>query len=155
MTLATHGDLADTIVDARELADFASLDRLVGSPLDTADPQFLEYLRRTFGKRESECLLGVFLDADNRFITSEWLAFGHEAGVEIGCRALAARVLELGAQNIVLAHNHPSGDPRPSGADYHHSIQLKVVLGALGCGLLDHLIVGARDCYSMARAGEL
>ena len=154
-TLAPHADLADTIVDARELADFASLDTLTGAPLETGDPRFLEYLRRTFKRREAECLLGIFLDASNRLIASEWLAFGHATEVEIGFRALAARILELGAQNIVLAHNHPSGDPRPSEADHRHSIRLKVILDALGCGLLDHLIVGGRGCYSMARAGDL
>lgn len=154
-TLADHRDLANTIVDARELADFGSLDTLLGSPLDTADRRFLEYLQRMLGQLDSERLLGIFLDADLRFIAVEWLAFGQEAEVEVGFRAIVTRILELGARSVVLAHNHPSGDPRPSPVDGDHSLRLKHILRALDCELRDHLIVGARAIYSMARGGDL
>ena len=132
------------MVDARELADFTSLEALSGSPLDTTDRRFLEYLRRLLGQLDSERLLGIFLDAHGRFIAVEWLAFGQEAEVEVGFRTIVSRILELGARSVVLAHNHPTGDPRPSDADCHHSLRLKHILRALDCELRDHLIVGAR-----------
>lgn len=128
---------------------------LQGRRLDTADPNFLEFLRRTLGRSDDERLLGVFLDGADTFIGAEWLAIGVTAEVEMAFRPLITRILDLGARGLVLAHNHPSGDPRPSATDRQTTHRLQALLRALDCSLRDHLIVGGRGCYSMARAGEL
>ena len=152
-TLQGHAPLADVITAARDLADYSSLALIRSEPIDVADPGFLEYLRRELGGQDDERLLGIFVDASSRFISSGWLATGLGAQVTVPCRAVTRRVIELGAEGIVLAHNHPSGSTKPSAADIRSTAILRTVLTALGCRLLDHLIVGRDGCFSMARAG--
>lgn len=56
---------------------------------------------------------------------------------------------------VVLAHNHPSGDPDPSADD--RAVTRRLVAGGelLGVDVLDHLVVGGADWVSLARRGEL
>ncbi|WP_165961172.1 JAB domain-containing protein [Qipengyuania sediminis] len=153
--LPTRTDLADAITAARELASFGAAEELKGNILNPVEPRFLEFLRKTLGFNTDEGLYGVFLDSENRYIAAEWLAFGTRSQVDLACRALVGRILDLGARSLVLAHNHPSGDPTPSVSDRATTSRLQTVLEALDCTILDHLIVCSSGCYSMARAGDL
>ena len=62
--------------------------------------------------------------------------------------------LRLDARGIILAHNHPSGECRPSGCDIAATHQLAAVASALDIELIDHLIFTHEAVYSM-RAGGL
>ena len=61
----------------------------------------------------------------------------------------------LGSAGIVLAHNHASGDTRPSGRDARATRRLATVAEALDVTVLDHLIFAGADCTSMRRMGLL
>jgi DNA repair protein RadC len=54
------------------------------------------------------------------------------------------------AQYIILAHNHPSGDPTPSKADIRLTCQLQKTIGLVGMELYDHIILSQDDWHSMA-----
>jgi len=56
---------------------------------------------------------------------------------------------------VIIAHNHPSGDARPSDADYRATRKLARAGEAIDLAVLDHLIFGASDCSSMRRMGLL
>jgi DNA repair protein RadC len=56
---------------------------------------------------------------------------------------------------ILLAHNHPSGDPRPSDSDLRATRRLAVAAEALDCRLLDHLVFAGAECTSLRRLGYL
>ena len=56
---------------------------------------------------------------------------------------------------IVLAHNHPSGDARPSDSDCRATRRLATAAEALDCTLVDHLIFAGDDCTSLRRMGLL
>jgi DNA repair protein RadC len=60
-----------------------------------------------------------------------------------------------GSAGIVLAHNHPSGDPAPSQADCQATRRLATAAEALDCTIVDHLIFAGRDCTSFRRMGLL
>lgn len=147
--------IADIISAARDLADYGSLALMLGQPVEIDDAGFLVYLQRMLGQQDEERMLGVFLDRDGRFLSAEWLSFGSGTQVTISCRPVVARVIELGARELIIAHNHPSGDLRPSAADLRSTGLLKGILAALDCELRDHLIVGRSGCLSMAREGTL
>lgn len=147
--------IADIISAARDLADYGSLALVRGEPVRIEDAGFLDYLQRMLGQEEEERMLGIFLDRGGRFLRAEWLSFGSATLVEISCRPVVARVLELGARGLILAHNHPSGDLRSSPADILSTGFLKAILAALDCELRDHLIVGPVGCLSMALEGSL
>jgi len=55
----------------------------------------------------------------------------------------------------VIAHNHPSGDARPSDSDRRATRRLASAAEAIDCALLDHLVFGGDDCTSFRRIGLL
>ncbi len=63
------------------------------------------------------------------------------------------RALELSASAIILAHNHPSGDPTPSKADIDMTKQIVEVATKLGVTVHDHIILGRDGHLSMKSAG--
>ena len=63
-------------------------------------------------------------------------------------REVMIRALLCGAASIILVHNHPSGDIRPSKADIEQTIEIKEVCHLIGIDFLDHIIIGGGDYYS-------
>ena len=68
-------------------------------------------------------------------------------------REIACRALEIFASAIMLAHNHPGGDPTPSRADIELTRDIEEVLAPLEIGVHDHLVIGARETISMKSRG--
>jgi DNA repair protein RadC len=80
---------------------------------------------------------------------------GKPASVRFPVREIIADAARLGSAGIVIAHNHPGGDARPSNADYRATIKLMRAGEAIDLAILDHLIFAGRDCTSMRRLGLL
>ena len=80
---------------------------------------------------------------------------GDESGAEFPLRTIIADAATLGSTGLVLAHNHPSGDPRPSDSDCRATRRLAVAAEALDCTVLDHLVFGGEECTSLRRLGYL
>lgn len=80
---------------------------------------------------------------------------GDESGAGFPLKAILADALAHGSAGIVLAHNHPSGDARPSDADFRVTRRLAVAAEAIDCTLLDHLVFGGGDCSSLRQLGYL
>ena len=102
----------------------------------------------------AERLLVAHLDRSGRVLgLSE--AGGAPDYVELPIRAIVRDALAIDAAAIILAHNHPSGDPRPSERDKATTRKLAEVANALGLTLRDHLIFGGQDCRSLRAMGLL
>jgi DNA repair protein RadC len=80
---------------------------------------------------------------------------GDETGAEFPLRSIIADAAELGTAGIVLAHNHPSGDPRPSDSDCRCTRRLATAAEALDCTVLDHLVFAGTQCTSFRQIGLL
>ena len=80
---------------------------------------------------------------------------GDESGAAFPLRAIIADAAVHGSAGIVLAHNHPSGDPRPSDSDCRATRRLATAAEALDCTVLDHLGVRRRRVHSFGRLGLL
>ena len=65
------------------------------------------------------------------------------AAIDAG--AIFREALKVGAEEIIVAHNHPSGDPTPSKADYDTTLKLNDGANLVGLELIDHVIVGSPD----------
>jgi DNA repair protein RadC len=89
----------------------------------------------------------LFLDKRNALIADELQQTGTVDHTPVYPREVVKRALELSATAIILVHNHPSGDPTPSGADIAMTRQIADVLKPLGIALHDHIIVG-RDGHA-------
>lgn len=55
---------------------------------------------------------------------------------------ILAEAIKIGAPKIIMLHNHPSGDPTPSGADYQVSERVYMAAKIMGIELLDHIVIG-------------
>jgi len=104
--------------------------------------------------RSREQLLVAHVDSDARCIHVEQYE-GAAASVSIPVRQIVADATKLGSAGVVLAHNHPSGDCRPSDSDYRATRKLARAGEAIDLAILDHLIFAGRDCSSMRRMGLL
>lgn len=80
---------------------------------------------------------------------------GDESGADFPLGTIIADAAAHGSAGIVLAHNHPSGDARPSQSDCRSTRRLAAAIEALDCTVLDHLVFGGRDCSSMRQMGYL
>lgn len=71
---------------------------------------------------------------------------GHQDGTTtIDAGAIFRAALKAGAEEIIVAHNHPSGDPSPSEADHDATVRLNDGANLVGLELIDHLIIGSAD----------
>jgi DNA repair protein RadC len=80
---------------------------------------------------------------------------GDEAAADFPLRQIIADAAAHGSAGLVLAHNHPSGDPRPSESDFRATRRLAAAAEALDCTVLDHLVFGRSQCTSFRRMGYL
>lgn len=78
---------------------------------------------------------------------------GEPESVGMPVREIMVDAARLGSVGVVLAHNHPSGDARPSNADCLATRKLARAGEAIDLTVLDHLIFAGRDCNSMRRMG--
>jgi DNA repair protein RadC len=80
---------------------------------------------------------------------------GDETSAAFPLRDIIAYAAEHRSAGIVLAHNHPSGDPTPSDSDCRATRRLASAAEALDCTILDHLIFAGAECTSFRRMGLL
>jgi DNA repair protein RadC len=83
------------------------------------------------------------------------VASGAVMHVGVTAREVFAPAIQRRAVAIVLAHNHPSGDPAPSTEDRAFTQLMSRAGALLGIQVLDHLVVTRRSCFSFAQAGLL
>lgn len=84
----------------------------------------------------------IFLNGAGKVIKDQIVQRGTVDAVEAYSREIIKRCLEFGAKGIILVHNHPSGDPTPSGNDLVCTAKLKEACDVFSIVLLDHVIVG-------------
>lgn len=137
-------------IGARYLADRVDLD----GQLESVD-DYLEILSPCFfGARVELCYL-LCMDGKSKLITCRRIGEGIVDQVPVLSRKVVETALACNASRVVLAHNHVSGDARPSGADISSTRHLQRLLGAVNVTLMDHLIIVEGDAVSMAQSGYL
>ena len=117
--------------------------------------QAADLLTPIFAESESEAVAVLHLGRNRRLIAITVEEPGSQDEVELPIRSILANALRLGASAIVIAHNHPSGDPSPSSADESATRALASAAAAVDIQLHDHLIFARTDCRSFRRLGLL
>nr|WP_233426942.1 DNA repair protein RadC [Enterobacter asburiae] len=112
-----------------------------------------DWLRLLLAGQEREVFMVLYLDNQHCLLESETLFAGSVNQVQIHPREVVKSALRFNAAAVVMAHNHPSGDPEPSKADRQLTDRLKEVLGLVDVKTLDHLVVGQDDIVSFAERG--
>lgn len=106
------------------------------------------------GRGARERLWVAHVDASARCLHVECYE-GEAESVELPVRNIIVDAARLGSAGIVLAHNHPFGDARPSRADCSAMRRLARASEAIDLTVLDHLIFAGEECSSMRRMGLL
>lgn len=95
------------------------------------------------------------LNVHDGLIRFERPAYGTGDGVALSARDAVEFALRTKAVSVVIAHNHPGGDPRPSQQDYDLTCEISRVLGSIGVRLADHIIYTDTDSFSFKDNGLL
>lgn len=120
---------------------------VIASPDDAS-----HFLRMRLGALEHEEFHVMFLDARHQIIAVEGMFRGTIDGAEVHPREVVRASMRHNAAAVILAHNHPSGNPEPSAADRAITARLKQALALVEVRVLDHIVVGA-SCVSLAARG--
>lgn len=102
-----------------------------------------------------EEFLTILLNTKNRVIKTERIAEGSLTSAVVHPREVFASAIVNHAAAILVAHNHPSGDPYPSSEDKHLTTSLEEAGKTLGIPLMDHIVIGDGRYYSFREHGEL
>ncbi len=97
------------------------------------------------GKRKQEHVVALFLNSRFEVISKKTICIGTLDGVNVLPRDIIIPALEFNASSVVLAHNHPSGDSRPSMEDVEITRRINSALELVGLTLLDHIVVAKNE----------
>jgi len=131
-------------LQGRRPAD-ASLGASVRTPVDAVHASL-----SVLGGRVREYMLVLHLDARHTLIGFEEVAHGSQNVVHVHASDVFRGALVGGANAIIVAHNHPSGDPLPSEEDRALTKGLHAAGDLLGMTVLDHLIIGDGRFYAFS-----
>ena len=104
---------------------------------------------------KKEHFKGIFLDSRKKIIKDETIFIGSLNASIIHPREIFQAAFEEGAAAIILLHNHPSGDPKPSDDDVEITTQLVEAGKILGIEVIDHIIIGHNRYFSFKEKGYL
>ncbi|MFT3902963.1 MAG: DNA repair protein RadC [Niabella sp.] len=113
---------------------------------------FLHERLRDYGH---EVFAVLFLNTANKVLGFEIVSEGGIMGTVADPRIILRKALEKNAVNIILSHNHPSGNLKPSAADEQLTERIKQAAAFLEIKVLDHIIVSDSGYYSFANEGIL
>ena len=113
--------------------------------------RFLPYIN----DMKQEHFLVLYLDQSFHELGVECISHGGTTNVIADPRVIFKRALDLGATCIVLGHNHPSGNPRPSKDDRMLTQKIDAAGKLLDIAVIDHIIIGKERYYSFRDHGEM
>lgn len=113
----------------------------------------LAYVKVALANEPREQFRVLFLDRKNQLILDEIQNRGTVDHAPVYAREVMRRALELSASSVILVHNHPSGDPTPSGADITMTREVVDAGRTLKISVHDHLVVGREGVASFKALG--
>ena len=114
-----------------------------------------DYLHLLLADRPHEVFTVVFLDAQNRVLEAVEMFRGSLTQTSVYPREVVIEALARQAAAVILAHNHPSGQPEPSQADKVLTRTLQSALALVDVRVLDHFVATRSTLLSFAEQGLL
>ncbi|HFH2979931.1 RadC family protein [Pseudomonas aeruginosa] len=143
---------ADQILDAARRV----IDQKMQRGTEFSSPATVkEYLRTKLAGFEHEVFAILFLDTRHRLIEYVEMFRGTIDQASVFPREVVKEALQHNAAAVILAHNHPSGNPEPSAADRALTQRLKEALTLVEVRTLDHIIVAGDQTTAFAERGWL
>lgn len=146
--------LEDGVID---LAKRILMSRLRGRPKDTdklCSPDAVRtYLALQLAERPFEVFCCLYLDNKHRAIEFKEMFTGTIDVASVYPREIVRHCIAVNAAAVILAHNHPSGDPNPSMADRSITERIRAALELIDVRTLDHFVVGG-GCSELVSFSE-
>lgn len=155
-TLRAEGLAEDAVAFVglvQEAASLVTSERIARRDIMSGWTVTLEYLKARLQHEPREVFHVLFLDKKNQLIADERMGVGTVDQAPVYPREVVRRALELSASAIILSHNHPSGDPTPSGADIQVTREIVDACRALKIAVHDHVIIGRDGVASFKALG--
>ena len=124
---------------------------VLDKPILSSWQQVIDYCHAAMGYESREQFRILFLDKKNKLIADEIQGQGTVDHTPVYIREVVKRALELSSTALVLVHNHPSGDTKPSRADIDMTRTIQSAAKPLGITLHDHIIVGRGAHFSFRK----
>ena len=141
---------AITIMAALELGRRRRSEEALDKKKIISSVSAFELMQPIIGDLQHEEFWIIYLNNSNKVIQKNQLSKGGITGTLVDVRLVLKNALEVGATGIILAHNHPSGNLKPSEADKQLTNKLKVASESLDIKVLDHVIVTEKAYFSFA-----
>jgi DNA repair protein RadC len=119
----------------------------------TGSTSVARYMQDKIGASQVEELHVLFLNRSNNIVACEKTSQGGITGTVADPRVILSRALATKAVGLILCHNHPSGNLRPSRADEELTIKIREAARFFDIKVLDHVIVSQQGYYSFADEG--
>jgi DNA repair protein RadC len=129
--------------------------KAVSGPIVSTSQSLIDYLSFSMSHLKVEEVRVLFLNVGNRIINDQTISRGTINEAPIYPREIIRRALDCGSTALILAHNHPSGDPIPSAADVDATRRLILAGQELGIVLHDHIILAQGGWISLKSEGFL
>ncbi len=126
---------------------------LINKPILNNWDRLLDYCHATMAEDDIEKFYILYLNRKNTLIHKEVHASGTVDAANVYIREIMKKAMNLGATSLVLIHNHPSGDPTPSGDDITVTNLLIDAGKPLGIEIHDHLIISRSGHMSFRNLG--
>jgi DNA repair protein RadC len=152
---------AHRLLDAEDAARLAALlelaRRALGPPpgLELSRPEDVVSLLHEWRHETREHFLAFYLNARNQLLVRDLVSVGSLSASIVHPREVFGPAVLRRAAGVIVAHNHPSGDPEPSPEDMAITRRLTDAGALLGIELLDHVVVAARGFVSIKARGGL
>ena len=117
--------------------------------------ELFDYLYFNMKDRGRERFKAIYLDAQNRILATETLFEGTLTASAVYPREVVQAALAHRAAAVIFAHNHPSGDPRPSRDDVSITRQLVFACRVMGIAVHEHLVIGDNTYFRFADQGYI
>jgi DNA repair protein RadC len=143
------------LVAVLEMARRALTQQLTETTVMNSPNAVKQYLQLELAQLKHEVFAVLFLDAHNRLLSYQPMFRGSLSQTMVYPREVAKTALALGADGVVLAHNHPGGTVKPSQADMKLTRTLQEALALIDVTVRDHIIVAQGKYLSMSEEGLL
>jgi len=124
-------------------------------PITNTSLALKKYLQIRLKHKQREIFVCLLLNPQLRVIHYEELFHGTLTQVPVYPREIVKLALKHNAHAVVLGHNHPSGEARPSAADLAITRQVKQALDTMDISLIDHIIIAPGGVYAFSEHGDL
>ena len=145
---------AATVLAALELGRRAQC-REQGMPRIAEAKDVAELLIPRYERDKREHFLVLPLSAKNEVLMIADVSVGTLTNTLVHPREVFEPAIRCGAVHVILAHNHPSGDPAPSAEDHRLTQAMKEAGAVLGIPVTDHIVIARRGFFSFAEEGVL